>query len=108
MSIPPGQEIGEENQEDIDQTLFIVAGQGEAVLDGNITTVRQHDAVFVPAGTNAQPQEQGKRSSETVHSVLTMQNVLHFLTQRVVEEWRPDARRKHRLDANQDLTFCGR
>ena len=52
MSIPPGQEIGEEIQEDIDQTLFIVAGQGEAVLDGNVTPVRQHDAVFVPAGTN--------------------------------------------------------
>jgi mannose-6-phosphate isomerase-like protein (cupin superfamily) len=30
MSIPPGQEIGEEIQADIDQTLFIVAGQGEA------------------------------------------------------------------------------
>jgi len=52
MSIPPGQEIGEEIQEDIDQTLFIVAGQGEAVLDGNVTPVRHHDAVFVPAGTN--------------------------------------------------------
>ena len=52
MSIPPGQEIGEEIQEDIDQILFIVAVQGEAVLDGNVTPVRQHDAVFVPAGTN--------------------------------------------------------
>jgi len=50
MSIPQGQEIGEETQEDIDQTLFIVAGQGEAVLDGNITPVHEHDAVFVPAG----------------------------------------------------------
>jgi mannose-6-phosphate isomerase-like protein (cupin superfamily) len=59
MSIPPGQEIGEETQEDIDQTLFIVAGQGEAVLDGNITTVRQHDAVFVPAGTNRNLRNKG-------------------------------------------------
>jgi mannose-6-phosphate isomerase-like protein (cupin superfamily) len=59
MSIPPGQEIGEETQEDIDQTLFIVAGQGEAVLDGNVTTVRQHDAVFVPAGTNRNLRNKG-------------------------------------------------
>ena len=52
ISIPPGQEIGEEIQEDTDQTPFIVAGQGEAVLDGNVTPVRQHDAVFILAGTN--------------------------------------------------------
>ena len=59
MSIPPGQEIGEEVQEDIDQTLFIVAGQGEAVLDGNVTPVRSHDAVFVPAGTNRNLRNRG-------------------------------------------------
>ena len=59
MSIPPGQEIGEETKEDIDQTLFIVAGQGEAVLDGDVTTVRRHDAVFVPAGTNRNLKNKG-------------------------------------------------
>jgi mannose-6-phosphate isomerase-like protein (cupin superfamily) len=59
MSIPQGQEIGQETQEDIDQTLFIVAGQGEAVLDGNITPVREHDAVFVPAGTTRNLRNKG-------------------------------------------------
>lgn len=59
MSIRQGQEIGEETQEDVDQTLFIVAGQGEAVLDGNITTVREHDAVFVPAGTTRNLRNKG-------------------------------------------------
>jgi len=60
MSILPGQETGEEIQEDIDQTLFIVAGQGEAVLDGNAKYVRQHDAVFVPAGTNRNLKNKGR------------------------------------------------
>lgn len=70
MSIPQGQEIGEETQEDIDQTLFIVAGQGEAVLDGNITTVRERDAVFVPAGTkrNLRNKGNGRLKLFTVYS----------------------------------------
>lgn len=60
MSILPGQETGEEIQEDIDQTLFIVAGQGEAVLDGSAKHVRQHEAVFVPAGTNRNLRNKGR------------------------------------------------
>jgi mannose-6-phosphate isomerase-like protein (cupin superfamily) len=70
MSILPGQEIGEETQEDMDQTLFIVAGQGEAVLDGNVKPVRQHDAVFVPAGTkrNLRNKGHGRLKLFTVYS----------------------------------------
>jgi len=59
MSILPGEEIGEETQEDIDQTLFIVAGQGETVLDGNVKPVRQHDAAFVPGGTKHKLRNKG-------------------------------------------------
>lgn len=67
---PPGQEIWDETQEGVDQTLFIVAGQGEAVLDGNITTVRQHDAVFVPARTtrNLRNKGNGRLKLFTVYS----------------------------------------
>lgn len=70
MSIPPGQEIGDETQEGVDQTLFIVAGQGEAVPDGNITAVRQHDAGFVPAGTtrNLRNKGNGRLKLFTVYS----------------------------------------
>ena len=59
MSIPPGLDIGEETKEDIDQTLFLVARQGEALLDGDVTTVRRQDAVFVPAGTNRNLKNKG-------------------------------------------------
>jgi mannose-6-phosphate isomerase-like protein (cupin superfamily) len=40
------------------------------VLDGNITTVRQHDAVFVPAGTtrNLRNKGNGRLKLFTVYS----------------------------------------
>ena len=51
MSIPPGEDIGEEVHEKTDQILFFVAGESEAVLNGESQKVRENDAVFVPAGT---------------------------------------------------------
>ena len=50
MTIQPGGEIGEETH-DGDQILFFVAGEGEAVLEGESEPVRANDMVFVPAGT---------------------------------------------------------
>jgi mannose-6-phosphate isomerase-like protein (cupin superfamily) len=51
MTIPPGGEIGEEVHPDTDQVLAFVDGRGEAVLDGQRSTVAPNDLVFVRAGT---------------------------------------------------------
>ncbi|HEX2375789.1 MAG TPA: cupin domain-containing protein [Actinomycetota bacterium] len=51
MTIPPGEEIGEEVHEENDQLLVFVAGGGEAVLDGKTSEVTPNDLVMVPAGT---------------------------------------------------------
>ena len=51
MSIPPGGEIGEETHEDVDQVLVFVAGAGQAVLEGERTSIEPGRLVFVPAGT---------------------------------------------------------
>ena len=51
MTIPPGEEIGEEVHEENDQLLVFVDGEGEAVLDGKTSTVTPNDLVLVPAGT---------------------------------------------------------
>jgi mannose-6-phosphate isomerase-like protein (cupin superfamily) len=51
MSIEPGDEIGEETHEGIDQVLMFVAGEGEAVLAGESRPVREGSIVVVPAGT---------------------------------------------------------
>jgi mannose-6-phosphate isomerase-like protein (cupin superfamily) len=51
MSIPPGSEIGEETHDTVDQVLFFVKGEGEAILDDQSKPVEKGHAVFVPAGT---------------------------------------------------------
>jgi mannose-6-phosphate isomerase-like protein (cupin superfamily) len=51
MTIPPGEEIGEETHEHGDQMLFFVDGRGDAVLEGETTPVEAGHLVFVPAGT---------------------------------------------------------
>jgi mannose-6-phosphate isomerase-like protein (cupin superfamily) len=51
MAIQPGDEIGEETHEGIDQVLAFVAGEGEAVVEGQRTPVRQGSVVVIPSGT---------------------------------------------------------
>lgn len=51
MTVPPGGEIGEEVHEGIDQVLVFVEGDGEAELDGVVSSVAGKDIVVVPAGT---------------------------------------------------------
>ena len=51
MTIPPGDEIGEETHEHGDQMLFFVDGHGDAVLEGARSPVEAGHLVFVPAGT---------------------------------------------------------
>ncbi len=50
MSIPAGEDIGEETHEGIDQILTIVEGAGEAVLDGTSSAIKAGSVILVPAG----------------------------------------------------------
>jgi mannose-6-phosphate isomerase-like protein (cupin superfamily) len=49
MSIPAGEEIGEETH-DADQTTFIVSGEGQVVVDGSRTKVTENRLVVIPKG----------------------------------------------------------
>jgi mannose-6-phosphate isomerase-like protein (cupin superfamily) len=51
MSIPAGEEIGEETHDDVDQVLVFTAGEGEAILNGDRSRVAAGRLVHVPAGT---------------------------------------------------------
>jgi mannose-6-phosphate isomerase-like protein (cupin superfamily) len=51
MSLKPGEDIGEETHEGIDQVLTFVSGTGEAVIEGESSPVRTGSIVVVPAGT---------------------------------------------------------
>ena len=50
MSLKPGEDIGEEVHH-VDQILVFIEGNGEAVLNGELSSVSAHTLVVVPAGT---------------------------------------------------------
>ena len=49
MSIPPGEDIGEEVHE-ADQTTFVVSGEGQAVVDGARSKITPNHLVIIPKG----------------------------------------------------------
>lgn len=51
MSLKPGEEIGEEVHEGIDQVLAFVGGEGEAIIEGEHSPIRAGSVVVVPGGT---------------------------------------------------------
>ena len=50
MALRPGEEIGEEVHE-VDQFIYAVKGEGEAVLGGTSTPFAKGEALCVPAGS---------------------------------------------------------
>jgi len=50
MSLKPGEEIGEETHEDVDQFFRFEEGEGKVIIDGAEHRVRDGNAVIVPAG----------------------------------------------------------
>lgn len=51
MSIEPGDDIGEEVHEGIDQLIVIVDGEARAIIEGEKTKVEDGALISVPAGT---------------------------------------------------------
>lgn len=51
MTIPMGEDIGEEVHPHTDQLFIFVSSHGEAVLDGAVSPAAPNDFVFVRAGT---------------------------------------------------------
>jgi len=50
MSVLPGEDIGQEIHEDVDQVLTFVEGKGKAVIDGETHDIGVGDLFAVPAG----------------------------------------------------------
>jgi len=51
MSLNPGEEIGMEVHEIVDQFLRVEAGEGMVVMDDEEHVIQDGDAIVVPAGT---------------------------------------------------------
>lgn len=50
VEVPPGGEIGEEIHADADETLVVLAGEGEVELDGERRPLRAGDLLSIPRG----------------------------------------------------------
>ena len=50
MSLRPGEEIGEETHDDVDQFFRFEEGQGMVIIDGVKNAVKDGSGVFVPSG----------------------------------------------------------
>ena len=50
MSLQPGEYIGEEIHDDVDQFFRVEKGKGEVFIDGRTTKVESDTAIIVPAG----------------------------------------------------------
>lgn len=51
MNLKPGEEIGEEIHDTVDQILIFIEGEAEAIIEGKPSKVKEGDLVFVNAGT---------------------------------------------------------
>jgi len=51
MSLKPGEDIGEEVHDHVDQFFRFEAGEGKVVIDGQEYLVKDGDAVIAPAGS---------------------------------------------------------
>ena len=68
MSIPVGQEIGEEVH-GLDQFIRIEQGQGRVVLEGHEHTVEDGSAVVIPAGTRHNVINSSKTEALKLYSI---------------------------------------
>ena len=59
MSIPAGEDIGEETHR-ADQTTFFVSGEGQAIVDGHKTKASANRMVVIPQGAKHNIINQGK------------------------------------------------
>lgn len=60
MNLKPGEEIGEEIHQDIDQFFRIEEGSGEVMINGKKSLVKKDDAFLVPAGSKHNVTNTGK------------------------------------------------
>jgi mannose-6-phosphate isomerase-like protein (cupin superfamily) len=71
MSLRPGEEIGMETHDDVDQFIRFEAGQGKVVLKGKAHAVQDGSAVVIPAGTEHNVVNTSKSEALKLYSIYT-------------------------------------
>jgi mannose-6-phosphate isomerase-like protein (cupin superfamily) len=68
MDCPPGSTVRPlHSHKDIEEILFILEGQGEAWVDGEVAAFRQGDAVLFPANSKHMVRNTGNTSLRTCY-----------------------------------------
>lgn len=62
MSLPPGEDIGEEVHEDTDQFFRVESGAGVVSIDGRDTPIEADTAIVVPAGARHNIKNTGQQA----------------------------------------------
>ncbi|NLF15538.1 MAG: cupin domain-containing protein [Anaerolineaceae bacterium] len=71
MSLAPGDDIGLETHDDVDQFIRVEAGQGMAILDGEEHDLADGSAVVIPAGTEHNVVNQSQSEPLKLYTIYT-------------------------------------
>jgi len=69
MSLKPGEEIGEETHDHVDQFFRFEAGEGKVIIDGKEHHVKDGNAVIVPAGARHNVVNTSKRMNLRLYTI---------------------------------------
>ena len=69
MALKPGEEIGEETHETVDQFFRFESGEGKVVIDGVEHHIKGGNAVIVPAGAKHNVVNTSKRAHLRLYTV---------------------------------------
>ena len=69
MSLRPGEEIGEETHEDVDQFFRFERGEGKVIIDGVEHRIKDGNAVIVPAGAKHNVVNSSKRAYLRLYTI---------------------------------------
>ncbi len=69
MSLKPGEEIGEETHQDVDQFFRFEKGEGKVIIDGIEHLVKDGYAVIVPAGARHNVVNTSKRANLKLYTI---------------------------------------
>jgi mannose-6-phosphate isomerase-like protein (cupin superfamily) len=69
MALGPGEEIGLETHDDVDQFIRVEAGHGSAILDGKEHPLADGSAVVIPAGTSHNVVNKSQKESLKLYTI---------------------------------------
>jgi len=69
MSLAPGEDIGLETHDNVDQFIRVEGGQGKAILNGEEHALEDGSAVVIPAGTQHNIINSSQSDSLKLHTI---------------------------------------